>query len=155
MIVKRYLDNLGIKFLSHDYPKTCDCSEAKEFREKVKSVHTKSLFLKDKKSTRFFLVVMPRDVVTDLKKIENLFDLELRFATEGNLEDFLNLKPDVISPFGLMYDEYNVVEVVVHQDIWNGEKVNFFPNRKNELLELDGQDFQKFMNQIGNKIILF
>lgn len=154
MIVKRHLDSLGIEFKSHKHPGSCNCTETLSFRERVSGVHTKSLFLKDKQSNNFILVVQPIDSVTDIKKVGEHLGLELRFATDGNLHDFLRLEPSYVSPFGLINDEYNVVQVVIYEDVWTAESVSFFPNRKGELFEISGGDFKKYMKIVGNKFEL-
>ena len=151
-----WLKEKDISFKSFEHPAVYTCDEAKQQRvyTNIRGIHSKNLFLKDRKSRRFFLVVIPEEKRADLNGLGIIVGEKLKFANETDLKNFLGLSVGSVSPFGLLNDSDHKVELLVDKDVWNSEYVSFHPNVNTETLELLGADFQKYVKLIGNKYII-
>jgi Ala-tRNA(Pro) deacylase len=154
MEIKKYLQSLEINFkeFKHKPVFTCEEAEKEGIYEKIKGVHSKNLFLKERKSRRFYLAIMPENKPFDISKLGEELGDKLKFANEDNLKEILGLKPGSVSPFGLINDEGHKSEVIIDREVWDAETVSFHPNINTETLELSGRDFQKYIKSLKNQL---
>jgi Ala-tRNA(Pro) deacylase len=139
--VKEYLNDRGIKFEVFTHPAVYTCEQAEEYNQKVKGIHSKNLFLKDRKSKNFYLIILPADKKLEIKEIEDKLNNKLKFANETDLKDILELEKGAVSPFGLINDKEIRTTLVIDKDILDSEFVSFHPNINTETLEISKQDF--------------
>ena|SRR3989344_8302420 len=153
MDIKRYLEKKGIKFRCFSHPPVFTCDDAEKHYKRIgmKAMHCKNLFLKDRKSKRFFLVVLPAKKMLDLSKLSKSLGQKIKFSNEKELRDILSLNPGSVSPFGLVNDKEKKVEVIVDRDVWDSALVSFHPNVNTETLEISNKDFHAFLGIMGNK----
>jgi len=153
MEVKDYLSNKGITFKEFKHPAvfTCEDVEGLEECKGIRGVHSKNLFLKDRKSRNFYLVIMPAEKKLELGKLEELFGEKIKFANPADLKSILGLEPGSVSPFGLINDVEAKVKLVVDKDIWGSEFVSFHPNINTATLELAQQEFRKYLDSLKNE----
>tara|TARA_Y100000310_G_scaffold251425_1_gene257897 strand:+ start:80 stop:307 length:228 start_codon:yes stop_codon:yes gene_type:complete len=59
MDVKDYLKNNKINFVTFKHPPFYTCGEAEQYNQDIKGIHAKNLFLKEKRSRRFYLLIAP------------------------------------------------------------------------------------------------
>lgn len=156
MDVKTYLNNKGIPFTSFSHSPVFTCEEAEKERayEKIRGIHSKNLFLKERKSKRFYLVILPAEQKLDLKEIEKKTNDEIKFANEDDLKNILGLTKGSVSPFGLINDLEHKTIVLIDKRVWGSEYVSFHPNVNTETLELLGKDFKAYISSLGNKFEL-
>ena len=151
--VKDWLTTKEISFKSFEHPAVFTCEEAKQQNvyKDILGIHSKNLFLKDRKSRKFFLLIIPEEKKADLSAIERIVGEKIKFANEFDLKSLLGLSVGSVSPFGLLNDTEHKVEVLVDKDVWSSEFVSFHPNVNTATLELLGVDFQKYVKLTGNK----
>lgn len=151
--VKKYLTERSIQFKLFEHPAVFTCEEAKKHHiyNNIRGVHSKNLFLKDKKSRRFYLLIIPEDKKANMDDIGLLVNDKLKFANEVDLKELLGLTPGSVSPFGLINDKEHKVEILIDKEIWESEYVSFHPNINTETLELSKDDFHKYITTLGNK----
>ncbi len=156
MGIKEYLQNLCIDFKEFKHPAVFTVEEAMVHFKPIRGVHSKSLFIKDRKSRRFYLLVLPFEKRADLKGLaEQLNDKQLKFASEENLKEILGLLPGCVSPAGLVNDKELKVKVVIDEEVWNSEFASFHSDNNVESIELKKEDFHKYIDSLGNeKVIL-
>ena len=154
MNIKKYLQEKEIKFKTYEHPAVYTCEEAEKYNKNMKGIHSKNLFLKNKKSTKFYLIIVPAEKKTDLKELSRIVDDKLTFANEKDLKEKLKLLTGAVSPFGLINDESGEVNLLVDQEVWNSDYVSFHPNINTETLELSRQDFHKYVMSLKNKLII-
>ncbi len=152
--VKDYLNQLDIKFQTHKHPAVYTVGEAEKYYVNIKGIHSKNLFLKDRKARRFYLVVLKGDKQLNISNLEERLNEKLKFANEQELLQILDLTKGAVTPFGLINDKQAKVEVIIDKDIWEAETVAFHPNINTETLELKGKDFQKYIKSLKNKITI-
>jgi len=66
---------------------------------------------------------------------------------------YLKLTPGSVSPFGLINDAQKEVTVVVDNQLLTYQNLAFHPNINTQTLALKTEDFQKYLNWTGNKIL--
>ena len=147
------LNSNKIKFTIIEHPPIYTVEEAKVFR-KMKGAHTKNLFLKNKKNY-FFLISCKDDTIIDLKKLKNnsIFG-NLSFANEFYLNQYLNLLPGSVTPFGLLFDTNNVVKFYLDCKLLKYKIINFHPLINTATIGLETSAFINFMKS-QNKLVNF
>lgn len=147
------LERLGISYAKHDHPPVFTVEEAEKHWENIEGAHCKNLFLRNKKGNRHYLVILESAKRADLKILNaKLGEDRLSFASPERLRRYLGLETGAVSPFGLINDSKNEVEVVIDQDLKKAERVNFHPNVNTATVGLDFTDFEKFLSWCGNRI---
>ena len=150
--IKEYLEKLKIKFEVFTHPPVYTCEEAEKHTKNIKGIHSKNLFLKDKKSKKFYLVILPASEKIDLKKLGEKLNNKLKFASESDLKQILNLTAGSVSPLGLINDSTNKVEVIIDAKVWNSKYVSFHPNINTETIELNKESFHKYIKSLKNNL---
>ncbi|MFC2164877.1 prolyl-tRNA synthetase associated domain-containing protein [Acidobacteriota bacterium] len=147
------LTELGISYTSHSHPPVFTVEEAEKHWDTITGAHCKNLFLRNKKGTRHYLVVVESRKQVDLRSLTGRLGADrLSFASPDRLMRFLGLEPGAVSPFGLINDKDNKVEVVVDRGLQEAKRVNFHPNVNTATVGLSYEDFEKFLEWCGNKI---
>lgn len=130
------------------------CNEADVDMQGLKGLRTKNLFLKNKKKTNFYLVIMDDKKHLNLKKLANaLEDKNLTFASEEELMEYLKLQPGSVSVFGLLNDRMHAVKVVLSQEVYENEYITSHPNVGTATISTKVTDMLQFIKSMGNQII--
>ncbi len=150
---KTYLEDIGVSFKEYTHGAVFTCEEARQERiyMELKGIKSKNLFLKDRKSRRFYLIVLPEDKPMNIKEMEERLGEKLKFANPDNLKEILGITPGSVSPFGLINDAEHKVSVLIDKEVWDADYVSFHPNINTATLELKGEDFRKYINSLENK----
>ncbi len=144
--VYHFLDELDIPYTRYEHPPVHTVEEAEEYWKDIKGSHTKNLFLRNNKGNRHFLVVLEHSKNADLNQIsEKLGVGKISFGSERRLEKYLGLKTGAVSPFGLINDEKDEVEVVIDKNLEKQEFINFHPNVNTATVTLSFADFKRFL----------
>lgn len=118
---------LGVETETARHPPVFTVEEAKAHRGALPGVHTKNLFLKDKKG-QFWLVVTPEDRAVDLKALrQRIGAAPLSFARPEVLQEALGIAPGSVTPFAVINDPAGRVRVVLDAGMMDGERLNFHP----------------------------
>ena len=146
------LSKHNIKYDIYEHPSLHTVEESKKLRGKIEGIHTKNIFLKNKKNN-FFLLSCKDDTKIDLKKIKknSLFG-NISFANESYLKDYLNLTPGSVTPFGLLFDSNNIVKFYLDNKLLKYEVVNFHPLINTSTVSLNTSDFIHFM-KLQKKVV--
>lgn len=64
----------------------------------------------------------------------------------------MSLTPGSVSPFGLINNKDNDIEVYIDEEIYNSELVNFHPNINTASLSLNREMFHKYLKIIPHNI---
>lgn len=154
--VTNYLDNLGIsyKLLRHEAVVTTE--ESKNVIHVNNCMSCKSLYVKDKKSTNYYLVVLPFDKRADMRKLASYVDCaKFEFATEEKLLEDLSVHRGSVSPFAFLNEKpFRSAPLLIDVDVWNAENVKFHPCDNTATVVLAVTDFKKFLTSIRKKTIV-
>mgnify|MGYP001606521995 CR=1 FL=1 len=155
MEIKKYLEELGIKFKEFNHPAVFTCEEAEKYNKDIRGIHSKNLFIKNRKSKKFYLIIMPANNKLDMQEFETILKDKVKFANEEDLKNILNLTAGAVSPFGLINDKSNIVKIVIDKEVWNSDFVSFHPNINTKTLELTKENFHKYLKSLKNELIIF
>lgn len=147
--VKAYLTEQNIPFQAFAHRAVFHC-EAEPLHP-IRGVDSKNLLLKDSKSRRFYLVVVPVSVRVNLKAFGAVVGDRLKLANEQDLERLLGVSRGAVSPFGLLNDAQGLVQLWLHSEVVTSPYVYFHPNVNTESLELTQVDFQRYLAGLKNK----
>src|ERR1700735_5088188 len=121
-----YLDRLGIVIATVDNPPLFRVEDSVAFRGDIAGGHAKNLFVKDKKS-RLFLLVLGEDAQVDLKRVHEKIGGQGRgsFGSAELLEEVWGVKPGSVTPFGAINDKDARVTVVLDAAMMAHQRLNF------------------------------
>jgi|TARA_B100001964_G_scaffold160342_1_gene176087 Ala-tRNA(Pro) deacylase len=146
------LSKQNIKFDIYEHAALHTVEESKELRGKIEGVHTKNLFLKNKKNN-FFLFSCQESTIIDLKQLKKILDLgNISFAKDLYLENIMGVKPGSVTPFGLINDQENRIKFFLDKKILYHKKVNFHPLVNTSTVSLNTKEFLLFMKN-NNKLV--
>ncbi len=146
------LSKLNIRYNIYEHPPLHTVKESKKLRGKIEGIHTKNLFLKNKKN-KFFLFSCQESTIVDLKQLNKELNLgNISFAKDLYLKNILGVKPGSVTPFGLINDQNNEIKFFLDKKILYHKKVNFHPLVNTSTISLDIKDFLLFMKK-NNKLV--
>ncbi len=152
--VFEFLKKLNIDYKIYNHPAVFTVEEAKKHRIAEDFGENKNLFLRNKKGSKHYLVTLDAEKHLDLDKLgEILEEKGLSFASPDILKKYLGLTPGSVSPFGLINDANKEITFVFDNNLLKNEKLGFHPNINTQTLVLGTNDFKRFLDSIGNKII--
>lgn len=136
--------------IEHEPAFTVD--DSRELRGTIPGVHTKNLFLKDKKGG-LFLVTAPEDAAIDLKTIHTAIGARGRvsFGAAPLLAEVLGVTPGAVTPLALINDTAGRVRFVLHRAVADGALVNMHPLRNTATVTLTAAEFAAFLSHIGHE----
>ncbi|WP_068267969.1 YbaK/EbsC family protein [Caviibacter abscessus] len=121
---------------------------------KLKGQQVKNLVLKAKSSNKIYLVILHDEKSVNLTNLAELLnEKRLSFASEKVLEQCLHCKPGVVTPFGLIYDTENIINVIIDTQIDTNTTVGFHPFINTITLNIQFYDFEKFLKYANHKPI--
>lgn len=151
--VYRALEVLGIAYTRHEHPPVFTVEEAEQHWRHIDAVHCKNLFVRNKKGSAHYLVVVERSKGVDMKRLATqLGEDRLSFASPERLATHLGLTAGAVSPFGIINDREHAVTVVLDEDLRSADRVAFHPNVNTATVALGFADFERFLAAYGTGI---
>ena len=121
------LGALGIDTHTVEHPPLGTVEESRALRGDIPGAHTKNLFLKCKKGTLWLLVAL-EDAVIDMKQVHKILGSgRLSFGRAELLEEILGVPPGSVTPFSLINDKDQRVNVVLEAEMMSHDVLNFHP----------------------------
>ncbi len=149
-----FLHELGIETKTATHPAAFTVEDARALRGQIAGGHTKNLFLKDKKG-RLWLVVALEDTPVDLKRLNRrIGSARLSFGKAELLQEVLGVKPGSVTPFALMNDADNRVQVVLDERMMDYEVLNFHPLINTATTSINREDFLRFLRATGHEPLI-
>jgi Ala-tRNA(Pro) deacylase len=149
-----YLHQQGIPYQRIEHPPVFTCDEAERYRPQLSGVSTKNLYLQDKHGSSFLLM-------TDCEKRTNLKALgpqigvtKLHLGPEEKLEELLGVSRGAVTVLGLINDIHNQVQLLVDEEIWDGEYFLCHPLVNTATLVLAKNDLIRYFLTTGHDINL-
>jgi Ala-tRNA(Pro) deacylase len=147
-----FLTANDIPFVMHEHAPFFTVAASVGFKDFVPGVHSKNLFLKDKKKTAFFLLSVPSDKKVDLRALGKRYGRGgLSFCNQQELLDRLDLTPGSVTPYGLINDSERAVQFLLDQDFLNAHILNFHPLENNKTIGVATKDFLRFCELVEHK----
>ncbi len=151
----KLLNAKGYNYDFHEHSALFTVEDSNELRGEIIGMHSKNLFLKNKKN-KFFLISCEEFTELNLKKITRSLGLgNVSFAKEEYLINLLGIKPGSVSPFALLNDTENKVDFYLEEKLYNSEFVNFHPLTNTATITMKSKQFIEFMIENYKKIHIF
>ena len=147
------LDALGISFQRYDHPPVFNGDDAALHWAKIPGRGMKNLFLRNKKGNRHYLVILPIEKEADLRRLVKIIgDDRFSFASPERLAEHLGLTPGSVSPFGLLNNPSQSVQVVVDAELRDAGLLIFHPNLNSHSVTITGPDLERFLQSTGHSV---
>ena len=142
-------------FQIHDHDPLFTVEDSENLRGEIKGAHTKNLFLKNKKNN-FFLFSCEEFTKINLKTISKSLGLgNVSFAKEEYLLDLLGISPGSVTPFALLNNTENNIDLYLEDKMHESEYINFHPLTNKATVTIKSRDFMEFMIENKKKYIFF
>jgi Ala-tRNA(Pro) deacylase len=150
-----FLNSLGIANDTVDHPALHTVEDSQALRGEIAGGHTKNLFVKDKKS-RLFLLVLGEDDSIDLKRVHEKIGAQGRVSFGGPelLEEVWGVRPGSVTPFGAINDKAGRVTVVLDAAMMRHARLNFHPLVNTSTTGLASADLLKFLRATGHEPVV-
>ena len=144
------LDRLGIKTRTFDHEPVFTVEQAKKVHEDVPGGHCKNLFCKDEKDV-LWLIVALEDAAIDLKAAPaKIGSRRLSFGKPELLMEVLGIEPGSVTPFSLINDKTNRVNVVLDEAMMKLDQLNFHPLKNDATTSITASDLLTFISACGH-----
>ena len=122
------LDRLGVEYERIDHEPAMTMEDCKEVDQLLEAVICKNLFLCNRQKTAFYLLMIPDTKVFHTKDLSaQIGSARLSFAKPEYMEEFLDITPGSVSVMGLMNDKERRVQLLVDEDVLDGEYIGCHP----------------------------
>lgn len=150
-----HLTAQGLAFHRTDHRAVFTVDESRELRAGMSGLHTKNLFLKDKKG-RLFLVSARDDARIDLKRLHEVIGASgrLSFCSAELLMAKLGVTPGSVTAFAVINDRAGEVTLVLDANLMTGEEVNFHPLINTATLRIGRDALLAFLDGAGHRPLI-
>ena len=122
------LDRLGVEYERIDHEPAMTMEDCKEVDQLLEAVICKNLFLCNRQKTTFYLLMIPDTKVFHTKDLSaQIGSARLSFAKPEYMEEFLDITPGSVSVMGLMNDKEHRVQLLIDEDVLDGEYIGCHP----------------------------
>lgn len=140
------LDQLQIKYTNYQHQAVFSCDEAKGVD--IPGVRVKSLLLRNKKATNYYMVVLPDYKQLDTNIIRAIFDdTKMSFASEERMIEKIWIRPWSVSPFALVNNQEKDITLVVDSEL-REKLVWFHPLRNDNTVVLNMHELDIFLTHM-------
>jgi len=145
------LERLGISTVTVGHPPLFSVEESRLLRGEIPGVHTKNLFLVDRKGC-LFLVVAQEDTKIDLKRLHKVLHASgrLSFGNADTMRAALGVEPGSVTPFAVINDRENRVTIVIDKPLLTCGSLNFHPLLNTMTTRIGGADLLRFLQATGH-----
>lgn len=150
--IYEFLDNGNIEYQRHDHPPVFTVEDVHRLTPDLPGAKTKNLFLRDKKGSRHFLVVVPADRRINLKALPEILESsKISFGSPDRLMEHLGITPGSVSLFAIVNDQKNRVEVIIDESLWESEAFQFHPLVNTSTLIISKDSIKRFLAATGHE----
>ena len=155
--VTSYLDGLNVSYRLLRHQAVVTTEESRQIIHVDNCMSCKSLYVKDKKSDNYYLVVLPFDKRADMRGLASYVGCaKFEFATEDKLLCDLGVHRGSVSPFAYLNEDTSKYSapLLIDAEVWNASRVKFHPcdNTATVVIGLDG--FKLFLSSLGKRVII-
>lgn len=148
-----FLDSLGIDYKRTDHGPANTMDACNEIDAILNVTICKNLFLCNRQKTNFYLLMMPGDKKFKTKELSaQIGSARLSFADPEDMLKYLDIEPGAVSIMGLMNDRDNAVQLLIDEDVLDGEYLGCHPCVCTSSLKLKTEDVtKKFLPATGHE----
>ena len=149
------LDRLGIFYQRIDHEATMTMEACAAVDKVLDATICKNLLLCNRQKTAFYMLMLPGSKVFKTSELsKKLGSSRLSFADGAFMEEFLDITPGSLSVMGLMNDKENRVQLLIDEDVLQGEFIGCHPCINTSSLRFRTEDLlQKIIPAMGHEPI--
>ena len=149
--IYNFLDDHQIEYERHDHPPVYTVEDVIRLVPQLDAAKTKSLFLRDAKGSRHFLVIVKGEKRVDLKALPDLLSSSrLRFGSPDRLKKHLGVDPGSVSLFAVVNDIDKAVELIIDSALWKSDAFQFHPLVNTSTLVISRGNVKQFLDKTGH-----
>jgi len=149
--IYNFLDNHQIEYERHDHPPVYTVEDVNRLVPPLEAAKTKSLFLRDAKGSRHFLVIVNGEKRVNLKALPDLLNSSrLRFGSPDRLKKHLGVDPGSVSLFAVVNDIDKAVELIIDSTLWKSDAFQFHPLVNTSTLVISRDNVKQFLEKTGH-----
>ena len=147
------LDSLGIDYQRIDHEAAMTMEACAAIDEVLDATICKNLLLCNRQCTTFYLLLLPGDKPFKTSVLsKQIGSSRLSFAGAEYMERFLDITPGSLSILGLMNDKDMQVQLLIDEDVLNGEFIGCHPCINTSSLRLKTADLvEKIIPAMGHE----
>ena len=147
-----FLDGLGIEYVRTDHEAAMNMEDCEAVDAVLGVVMCKNLFLCNRQKTNFYLLLMPGDKKFKTKELtKQINSARLSFAGPEEMLQYLDIEPGAVSVMGLMNDKEKQVQLLIDEDILQGDFIGCHPCVNTSSLKMKTSDvIEKFLPATGH-----
>ncbi len=155
-MVTDFLSKIGVAFELIRHPAVITTEESRQIIHVDGCMSCKSLYVKDKKSDNFYMLVLPFDKRADMRGLASCVGCaKFEFATEDKLFEDLGVHRGSVSPFAFLNEKgERRAPLLIDKVVWYASKVKFHPCDNTATVILSGEGLRKFLNSINKRVIV-
>ncbi len=143
-------ERLGIAHVTHAHRPIFTVEEGADLKAALPGVHSKNLFLKDKKGA-LFLVCAAGETRIDLNALaKGLGAGRLSFGSAELMAEILGVTPGSVTLFALINDKEGRVRLVLDEALFMADPVNFHPLVNTATTAIDRAGLSRFVAATGH-----
>ena len=148
-----FLDNLGIDYQRIDHEAAMTMEACAAIDEVLDATICKNLLLCNRQCTAFYLLLLPGNKPFKTSVLsKQIGSSRLSFAGAEYMEKFLDITPGSLSILGLMNDHEHQVQLLIDEDVLQGEFIGCHPCINTSSLRLRTADLtQKIIPAMGHE----
>jgi len=149
--IYKFLDNHQIEYERHDHPPVYTVEDVNRLVPPLEAAKTKSLFLRDAKGSRHFLIIVNGEKRVNLKALPDLLNSSrLRFGSPDRLKKHLGVDPGSVSLFAAINDIDKAVELIIDSTLWKSDAFQFHPLVNTSTLVISRGNVKQFLEKTGH-----
>lgn len=147
------LDELGMWYQRTDHEPADTMEACNEIDRILEVIICKNLFLCNRQKTKFYLLMMPGNKTFKTKELSSQINsARLSFASEKDMEQYLDITPGSVSIMGLMNDVENKVTLLIDEEVLKEEYLGCHPCMNTSSLKLKTKEvLEKFLPAVKHE----
>ncbi len=155
--VTDYLEQLNIRYELLRHPAVVTTEESAQIIHVDNCIGCKSLYVKDKKSDNFYMVVLPFYKRAQMRGLAAYVGCaKFEFATEEKLFADLGVHRGSVSPYAFLNENTQAYSapLLIDVDVWNAQRVKFHPCDNTATVVVTLDDFKHYLASINKSTIV-
>ena len=141
---------LAISVTTQDHVPVYTVDEARLAHGDIAGGHCKNLFCKDEKGVLWLIVALEDSRINLKTAPAKIGSRRLSFGKPDLLMEVLGVEPGSVTPFGLINDRENRVNVILDATMMALPILNFHPLRNDASTSISSGDLVKFIQSCGH-----
>ena len=150
--IYKFLADHRIEYERHDHPPVFTVEDVHRLVPPLPAAKTKSLFLRNTKGLRHFLIIVRGEKRVNLKALPTILNSsKLRFGSPERLKKHLGVDPGSVSIFAAANDMDKAVEIIIDTALWESDAFQFHPLVNTSTLVISRDNIKRFLGKTGHE----